>query len=166
MMKVLVTYLSRTGNTKKVAQAIFSQIQGTKDIKELEQVDTLDGYDLTFVGFPIEGYGPAKPATEFLQKYVAGRNIALFITHAAPEDSPNLTSWLDTCKEAATQARLVSVFDCQGELSQQIADAMINSKDEKLVAWAKNRPLTIGQPDAARLERAERWTKEVLEKCR
>ena len=26
-MKVLVTYVSRTGNTKKVAQAIFDQIQ-------------------------------------------------------------------------------------------------------------------------------------------
>ena len=164
-MKILVTYVSRTGNTKKVAQAIFNQIKGTKDIKELEQVDTLDGYDLTFVGFPIEGgYGPAKPAADFLQKHAAGQDIALFITHAAPENSPNLPPWLDNCKEAAAQAKLVSVFDCQGELSEQMADRMAKSKDEKLVAWAKTRPSTIGQPDAARLERARCWAKEVLAK--
>jgi flavodoxin len=52
-MKVLVTYVSRTGNTKKVAQAIFEQVKGTKETKELQEVDTLEGYDLAFVGLPI-----------------------------------------------------------------------------------------------------------------
>lgn len=161
-MKVLVTYVSRSGNTKKVAQTIFDGIKGAKDIKEMQQVDTLDGYDLAFVGFPIEGYGPAKPAADFLQKCAAGRNIALFITHASPEDSPDLPCWLGNCRTAAAQARLVDVFDCQGELSQQIADFMLNSKDEKLIAWAKDRALTIGQPDAARLERARRWAQGIM----
>jgi flavodoxin len=161
-MKVLVAYVSRTGNTKKVAQAIFDQVKGPKEMKELEQVNTLDGYGLAFVGLPIEAYGPAKPAADFLQKHSAGRKIALFITHAAPEDSPEVPGYLNTCKAAAAQANLVSVFDCQGELSEQIAGFMTKSGDEKLVAWAKERPSTIGQPDAARLQRAGRWTKEVL----
>src|SRR5512136_3120239 len=165
-MKVLVTYLSRTGNTKKVAQAIFDQIKGAKDIKELEQVATLDGYDMAFVGFPIEAYGPAKPAADFLQKHAAGQSIALFITHAAPEDSPDLPAWLGNCKAAAANAKLVGVFDCQGELSEQIADFMTRSEDEKLIAWAKDRPSTSGQPDAARLDRARRWAREVLAKRR
>jgi flavodoxin len=161
-MKVLVTFVSRTGNTKKVAQAIFDQLKGTKEMKELEQVNTLDGYDLAFVGLPIEASGPAKPAADFLQKHALGRRIALFITHAAPEDSPDVPGYLSNCKAAAAQAKLVSVFDCQGELSEQIADFMTKSGDEKLVAWAKERPSTLGQPDAARLDRARRWAKEVL----
>lgn len=165
-MKVLVTYVSRSGNTRKVAQAIFDEIKGAKELMDLQQVDTLEGYDLAFVGFPIEGYGPAKPAADFLQQQAIGRNVALFITHAAPEDSPDLPVWLGDCKAAAADAKLVSIFDCQGELSEQVADFMTNSKDEKLIAWAKDRPSTIGQPDAARLERARRWTKEVLAKCR
>jgi flavodoxin len=165
-MKVLVAYVSRTGNTKKVAQAIFDQVKGTKEMKELQQVDTLEGYDLAFVGLPIEAYGPAKPAADFLQKNAAGRKIALFITHAALEDSPEVPAYLNSCKAAAAQASLVSVFDCQGELSEQIADFMTKSGDEKLVAWAKERPSTIGQPDAARLQRAGRWAKEVLAKHR
>jgi flavodoxin len=165
-MKVLVTYVSRTGNTKKVAETIFDEIKGAKDIKELQQVDTLEGYDLAFVGLPVEGYGPAKPAADFLQKHASGRNIALFITHSAPEDSPDLPDWLGNCKAAAAMANLVSVFDCQGELSEQVADFMTKSNDENLVAWAKDRPATIGQPDAVRLERARRWASEVVAKLR
>jgi flavodoxin len=165
-MKVLVTYVSRTGNTKKVAQAIFDQVKGSKDMKELDQVTTLEGYDLAFVGFPIEAYGPAKPAADFLQKHADGRNIALFVTHASPEDSPEMPGYLKGCRAAAAQANLVGVFDCQGELSEQIADFMTKSGDEKLAAWAKERPSTIGQPDATRLQRAGRWAKEVLAKRR
>ena len=161
-MKVLVTDVSRTGNTKKVAQAIFDQVKGTREMKELEQINTLEGYDLAFVGFPIEAYGPAKPAADFLQKHADGRNIALFVTHASPEDSPEMPSYLKGCRAAAAQANLVSVFDCQGELSEQIADFMTKSGDEKLAAWAKERPSTIGQPDATRLQRAGRWAIEVL----
>jgi flavodoxin len=165
-MKVLVTYVSRTGNTRKVAQAIFDQIKGTKDIKQLDQVDTLEGYDLAFVGLPIEAFGPAKPAADFLQKHAAGKKIAMFVTHAAHEDSPEVPAYLNSCKAATAQACLVSVFDCQGELSEQIADFMTKSGDEKLAGWAKERPSTIGQPDAARLDRAGRWAREVLAKQR
>lgn len=165
-MKVLVAYLSRTGNTKKVAQAIFDEIKSTKEIKELEQVSSLDGYDLAFVGFPIEAYSAAKPAAEFLQSKVAGHKIALFITHASPEDAPNLAPWLANCKALAAQAKVVSIFNCQGELSEQIADFMTKSGDENLAAWAKERPVTIGHPDASRLERARQWAKEVLAKNR
>ncbi len=32
-MKVIVTYMSQTGNTKKVAEAIFQEIKGKKEIK-------------------------------------------------------------------------------------------------------------------------------------
>jgi len=165
-VKVLVTYVSRTGNTKKVAQAIFEQVRETKEMKELDQVTTLEGYDLAFVGFPIEAHGPAKPATDFLQKNTTGRKIALFITHAAPEDSPEVPAYLSSCRAATVQANLAGIFDCQGELSEQIADFMTKSGDEKLVAWAEERPSTVGQPDASRLQRAGHWAKEVLSKHR
>ena len=32
-MKTLVTYMSQTGNTKRVAEAIFKEIKGKKEIK-------------------------------------------------------------------------------------------------------------------------------------
>ena len=161
-MKVLVAYVSRSGNTKKVAEAIYGEVQAQKEIKELSQVDGLEGYDLAFIGFPIEGYGPAKEAEAFLQKYSPGKNVALFVTHASPEDSRELPEWLAKCRAPVDEAGLKGFFHCQGELSEQIADFMTKSNDERLMVWAKDRPATLGQPDAASLERARQWTKEVM----
>ena len=59
-MKILVAYLSKTGNTKKVAEAIFDEITDEKELKKIEDVDSLDGYDYSFLGFPIQRMGPDK----------------------------------------------------------------------------------------------------------
>ncbi len=167
-MKVLIAYVSRTGNTKKVAQAIFDAIKAKQEleIKELNHVTGVDAYGLIFLGFPVEGYGPAKEAANFLQNQCKDKNVALFITHAAPENSDNLPPWLDKCKEAALKSNIVGMFNCQGELSPQIAERMLQSNDEKLIAWAKQRSSTKGQPDSARLRRASEWAKDIMKSCR
>ncbi len=163
-MKVLVTYMSQTGNTKKVAEAIFQEIKGKKEIKPMEEVSSLDGYDLAFVGFPIQASGPAGDAKSFLEQHAKGKNVALFITHAAPEDNPEFKEWLECCKAAAAGANLLGVFDCRGELSQALADFMVNSGDPTLVEWGKKRSTTIGQPDAARLKKARNFAREIMKK--
>lgn len=162
-MKVLVTYQSLTGNTKKVAAAIFEAIEQEKEMKELSQITTLEGYDLVFVGFPIMGFGPSPEVTGFLTNQATGRNVALFITHASPEDSEPLQDWLKKCKTSAANTDLKGIFNCQGELSEQIADFMLKSGDAAMVEWAKDRPSTIGQPDATRLQRAKDWAKKIAE---
>ena len=53
------------------------------------------------------------------------------------------------------------MFNCQGELSEQIADFMLNSDDANSVEWAKDRPSTIDQPDAIRLQQAKDWAKKI-----
>ena len=83
-MKVLVAYMSRTGNTKKVAEAIYGAIPQPKEIKRVEDVTSLEGYDLAFLGFPMHSFGPDKPVKTFLETHVKDRAIALFITHMAP----------------------------------------------------------------------------------
>ncbi|MHA2397072.1 MAG: flavodoxin family protein, partial [Candidatus Thorarchaeota archaeon] len=49
-MKVLVTYRSGTGNTEKIAKAIFEEINVEKEFGPFNDVKTLDGYDFIFVG--------------------------------------------------------------------------------------------------------------------
>ena len=78
-MEVLVPYLSHTGNPKKVAEAMFQAIEAEQEIKPLDDTENLEGYDLAFVGFPIQ-MGPAQPAKEFLEAQAAGQRIALFVT--------------------------------------------------------------------------------------
>ena len=56
-MKVLVSYMSKTGNTKKVAEAIFEEISDEKEIIPIDEVDSIEGFDIAFLGFPIHQMG-------------------------------------------------------------------------------------------------------------
>ena len=163
-MKVLVAYQSVSGNTRKVAEAIFKEIKADKELKELNAVKDLKGYDLSFIGFPIHAYGPANEAKDFIEKHVTGKDIALFITHASTEDEPQVQSWLATCKIAASSANILGLFHCRGELAQNVADMMIGSKDPQLAAWADRRKETLGQPDRGRLKKARKFAKEIMGK--
>ncbi|MGQ9720478.1 MAG: flavodoxin family protein [Candidatus Jordarchaeum sp.] len=163
-MKILVAYWTQTGNTEKIAEAIYDEIKEEKELKKLNEVDNLDGYDLAFIGFPINAFGPAAPGKKFLEKNAKGKNIALFITHAAPEDMEELQEWLARCKEPAVEANLVGFFDCQGELSEQIANILKKQEDPKLRAFGEMRDQTLGQPDASRVERARVFARETMKK--
>lgn len=110
-MKVLVAYMSRTGNTKKVAEAIYGTIPEPKEIRRVEDVTSLEGYDLSFLGFPIRAHGPDEQAKTFLETHVKDRSIALFITHMAPEDFPPLQGWIQKFRDAAVGANIIGVFD-------------------------------------------------------
>ena len=161
-MKVLVTYTSRTGNTRKVAQAIYEEIEEEKAIKEFDDVTTLDDYDLVFVGFPLENFGPCEKAKEFLKNFCVGKTIVLFITHAAPEYLKFVPGWLVKCIEAASESNVGAVFNCQGELAEDVRQAMLKNSDPMLRFWAEKCSKTKGQPDATRIERARLFVREIM----
>jgi flavodoxin len=162
-MKVLVAYRSQSGNTQKIAEAIYGAISEQKEIKRTEEVNSLEGYDLAFLGFTIYALGPDEPVVNFLKSHVKDKTIALFITHASPEGAPPLQGWIQKFKDAAASANIVDVFNCQGALSQQVKAVMLNHSDPQLRAWAQN-DNSQGQPDAARIERARVFAKETIEK--
>ena len=59
-MKILVAYYSQTGNTRKVAEAIFAGIRHTqKTILPIDRAEGLESYDLLFCGFPVQHHTPA-----------------------------------------------------------------------------------------------------------
>lgn len=161
-MKVLVAYVSRTGNTKKIAEAIFEEIQADKEIKELGEVDSLEGYDLAFIGYPIMRFVPAKPAWEFLKKNSSGKKVALFMTHAAPEGAPPVQDFIAKSKEAAVGADVVGIFDCQGELSEAMRETLLKMDNPEFRAFGELGPWTKGQPDAARIEKARAFAREIM----
>ena len=162
-MKVLVTYYTQTGNTKRVAEAICDEIGDSAESKALADVESLDGYDLAFVGFPIMAFSPAKPAKDFLEAHAAGKRVALFITHAAAEENEILDDWVAKCKDAAAGAELVGTFNCQGELSEQVAELLAGSEDPGLREFGQARQETLGQPDETRLAKARAFASEIVE---
>ncbi len=153
-MKTLVTYFTQTGTTKRVADAIYGAIGGDKEMMEFDEVESLDAYDLSFVGFPMHAGGAAQAAKDFLATQAQGKKVALFVLHASFDDGPGVAEAIDKCREAASGTEMVGLFHCQGELSEQIAEFMINSGRPELAEWGRRRDETMGFPDEGCLERA------------
>jgi len=149
--------MSKTGNTKKVAEAIYGAIPQQKEIKRVEDVTSLDGYDLSFLGFPMHNFGPDKQVKTFLKTHVKDRTIALFITHMSPEDAPPLQGWIQKFRDAAVGANIVGVFNCQGQASRQIKTIM-----RIPLFFMRQADTSQGQPDAARLERARTFANDLM----
>ena len=161
-MKTLVTYFSQTGKTKQVADAIFETIEGEKEIKELSETESTDGYDLLFVGFPIQAFAPAAQAKDFLASQCQNKQLALFMTHAMPEDFEEIGEWIESCKNAASGADIVGTFNCQGEMADFILDAMLANDDPQIQKLAKGAATSKGQPDAVRIERAHAFAADIM----
>jgi len=161
--KVMVGYMSQTGNTKKVAEAIYETIQGDKTIANINQLENLEDYDVAFIGYPIVQEGPPASAVNFLAQHGQGKKIALFITHGAGMSLPPLEGWLQKCRDAMGDAELLGVFNCQGQVSQKVRDMMAASPDPKLQMYAKMAGLADGQPDEENLMRARVFAEGVME---
>jgi len=154
-MKVLVAYLSWTGNTKKVAKAICQEAGPDALLKETGEVADLSGYDIIFFGFPIRSFGkPPDEAVKFFKGYCQGRNVALFITHGAPEDSPFIPEWLIACRQVLTGGNIIDIFHCQGEIAQPELDKILRNPDPVWQERGRNLAMAKGQPDAGRLKKA------------
>ena len=133
-----------------------------KEIKRIEEVTSLEGYDLSFLGFPMHALGPHEQTVN-LKTTTKNKPIAIFITHASPEQAPPMQDWIQKFKDAASEANIVSVFNCQGALAQQVKDVMLNHSDPQLRMWAQN-DKSQGQPDITRLEKARFFTQEAIKK--
>jgi flavodoxin len=161
-MKVLIAYMSSTGNTKKIAEAIYGEIKADKDIKPVAEVNDLGGWDLAFLGFPVHGYGPDKNTKAKLEELCKkGGNVALFITHAAPEGGSEVQQWVDKFKQAASGVKLVGCFDCQGELSKGVKFIMKIAPNKDMRSQAKM-DNSKGQPDESRIEGAREFARGTM----
>lgn len=58
------------------------------------------------------------------------------------------------------------MFNCQGEMSEALTKRLLKHPDPKVQEWGRGRHLTLGQPDATRLERARVFAKETMKKFR
>ena len=82
-MKSCVLYFSRTGNTKKVAEAIANQVKAPLfDIATCEP-SVINDYDIIFLGTPVEGASPAKETAAFVERFPQGqgKKTVLFCTY-------------------------------------------------------------------------------------
>ncbi|MDA0525306.1 flavodoxin family protein [Methanococcoides alaskense] len=163
-MKTLVTYFSQTGNTKKIAEAIYGEIAGEKEIKEIKDVNNLEGYDLVFVGSPVMEFNIPKKVTNFISENAAGKNMAFFMTHAVPEGFEAIHSWTGSIEDLTASGNFLGTFECQGELAQPVKEMLENSEDPEMRGFAAMVAPGKGQPDEAHVQKAREFAKEIQAK--
>lgn len=133
MNKTAVIYSSLTGNTKEVAEAIYSQLSEPCSIYALKESPTidLDQYAHIILGFWVDKSTADPLAAEFISK-IHHKNIALFATVGAPPTMPvpadDCTDYGEKCLSNAAallnkNCKLVHRFICQGRISAQMTAA-------------------------------------------
>jgi flavodoxin len=162
-MKALVVYHSETGNTKKVADAIYGAISGEKELKGIESVKDLSGYDLVFVGFPVQSGKPSKKATDLLESNSNKGKLALFCTQGALKDSDFALGALLQAKQLCGAASVVGTFNCQGEVAAKILEAV--AQKPEFQSWLKDARVSVGHPDRSDLEQAGQFAKDIVSKA-
>ena len=160
-MKTLVTYISETGNTQKLAEEIFNSIDEEKVLKPIKEVDSTDGFELIYVGFPMHMFQPIKEARAFLLKLKENQKVVLFITHAIPTGTPVNNQQLDNCEKVTGHLNVLGMYSCQGELSEAVAQKMIQSPNKQWQFFGRMRDQTIGHPNEEELVGVRQFVAEI-----
>lgn len=163
--KVLIVYLSRTNNTKAIAEIIQANVGGTLVALELQkpypenyqatvqqvaqenesgylpplktQIDSIQNYDVVFVGFPTWGMKLPPPMKSFLKQYdLSGKTVIPFNTNAGY----GVGSSFDTVKELCPNSNVLEGFTIQGGVERDgvllaIKDEKRKEAERKVKAW-------------------------------
>jgi len=137
--KVLIVYLSRTSNTKAIAEIIQSNVGGTLVALELEKpypenyratvqqvaqenetgylpplktkIDNIQNYDIVFVGFPTWGMKLPPPMKSFLSLYnLSGKTIVPFNTNGGY----GIGNSFETVKQLCPNSKVLEGFTTRG----------------------------------------------------
>ena len=152
--KILIVYLSRTNNTKTIAEIIHKNVSGTLVALELEKpypenymatveqvvrenetgylpplktkIDSIENYETVFVGFPTWGMKLPPPMKSFLKQYdLSGKTIVPFNTN----DGYGIGSSFETVKELCPNSKMLEGFTTRGGVGRDGQALLV--KDEK-----------------------------------
>lgn len=154
--KVLIVYLSRTNNTKTIAEIIHNNVGGTLVALELEKpypedyratvqqvvqenetgylpplktkIDSIQKYDVVFVGFPTWGMKLPPPMKSFLHQYdLSGKTVIPFNTN----DSYGIGSSFETVKELCPNSKVQEGFTIKGGMDSDGQPFLTKDKNRK-----------------------------------
>jgi flavodoxin len=93
-MNTCVVYFSRTGNTKRLAQAIAEAAKAPIYDIAATLSSTIENFDLLILGTPVEGARPAKETLAFIEgmSVKEGKKAILFCTYRIFGNSRTLKS--------------------------------------------------------------------------
>jgi len=160
-MNVLVAYYSETGNTRKVAEAIFAGIETVhKKLLPIEEVEDFAAADLIFCGFPVIHHGLPEKITAFMKRIPDGGKIALFATHGSMRGGEKAVTAFFAALSLCRNQKVLGTFGCQGQVKSQLIETLMEKPQHR--AWALESQGAHGHPDAADLEDAKAFAAQML----
>ena len=153
-MKVLVTYYSETGNTEKVAQAIYEGIEkAEKHLLPVQEATDIGAHDLIFCGFPVHASSVPGKAQPFLKSIPEGKMVAIFATHGSLRGGQLATTAFDYAVSLASGAKVIGTFGCRGKVKSSLLEQLMKRPEHK--AWAEEARSAASHPDDADVEDAK-----------
>jgi flavodoxin I len=159
-----VTYYSESGNTEKLARAIYEGLDATgKKIAPISEVANLDDYDVLFVGFPVHGSSVPVKAEKCLKKIPEGKMLAIFATHGSLRGGQLAITAFHYAMSLAPKAQVIGSFGCRGQVKPNLLQALMNKPEHK--SWAMEAQSAKGHPDDADLEDGKEFAKWMMGKA-
>lgn len=154
--KVLIVYLSRTKNTKAIAEIIQKNVGGELVALETEnpypenykaivdqvakeneagflpplktKIDGIENYDVVFIGFPTWGMQMPPPMKSFLRQYdLSGKTVIPFNTNAGY----GVGSGFQTVKELCPNSKILEGFSIKGGIERDGIYFIFEGEKEK-----------------------------------
>ena len=122
-MKTLVVYSSRTGNTKKVAEAVFESLPEPKELFAAADAPDPEGYDFIALGYWVDK-GTADAGAAGYMKRVKGKKIGLFGTLGAYPDSDHARQCKEKVRDLVSGNEILGEFLCQGRVDPELIKLM------------------------------------------
>ena len=179
-MKVLIAFYGETGNTEKIAKAIYQEASRDHEahLRRVEEVteETLNRYDLVFLGSPCHSTDLAPPVKRILDAFPDSPNFKLagFFTHGCPNVGEAFDRWASKCVSSFAKASkekqidFVGYYHCQGSMAPPVEDAMGRYFAEKgeITAddWNEYIEELRKHPNHEDLQKAKEFARDVLSK--
>jgi flavodoxin len=148
-MKSLVVYSSQSGNTRKLAEAVFDALPGEKALYPVDEAPDPSDYGFIAVGFWLMGGKPDPKSSEYLGK-IGKNQLFIFATHGAGAGSDHAIHGMELAKSLAPDSDIRGTYSCQGEVNQKVIEKA--SKKPEPPVWLADASDADGHPNDADIE--------------
>jgi flavodoxin len=163
-MKVLVTYYSKTKNTEKLAKSIFEAIVYDKKLAYVDEVVTMDDFDLIFIGFPVQAHSVPLPAQKFIDRVPEGKHVAFFSTHGSLRGGRLPKQAFEHAFSLAKKLRVLGHFGARGRVESWLLESLKKKPEHE--AWVEEALGAYEHPNEADLQDAQHFALEMINKFR
>ena len=163
-MKALVAFYSESGNTEKLAKAIYNGINVSgKEIMPISEANAKD-HDVIFIGFPVQASSVPARVEEFIKSVPEGKKVAYFVTHGSLRGGQLAIAALYYAFSLALKVTVLGTFGCRGQVKPSLIDVLLENPEHK--AWAMEAQSAVGHPDNADLEDGKEFANLMIAKAR